>query len=285
MNTRSLRLVSLFAAVALVVAACGSDSSTTSNPSTSTSDTTVNPADPSDPVDLAGTRWVADTLILGGAVVPIVPLAEPTIDFTEDGRGFGGTTGCNSYGGEYTVAGNTIQFGAMNQTEMACEEPLMRQERDVLTVLQSATAFTLQDGVLTIGDITGSALQFIDRAVAFPDAELTSTQWVADTLLMGDTASSMDAANPVTLFIDSTASEATGSTGCNDYTASVEPSRTQLTFGQMSVTERGCVEAGVMETEQFVLALFQGELQVDIDGDRLTLRGPDGNGLSFTAAP
>lgn len=216
-------------------------------------------------------------------MVPIVPLAEPTVDFTDDGRSFGGTTGCNSYFGDYTISDGTIQFGGIGQTEMACEQPLMQQESDVLSVFANATTYSLIDGVLTIGDITGNALQFVDRAVAFPDAELTGTQWIADTLLMGDAASSMDAANPVTLFIDDAASEATGSTGCNDYTASVEPSRTQLTFGQMSVTERGCVGEGIMETEQFVLQLFQGELIVEIDGSRLTLLDPNGNGLSFTA--
>ena len=244
----------------------------------------MNPPDPSDTLDLAGTRWVADSIFLGGAVVPIVPLAEPTIEFTEDGRSFGGTTGCNSYFGDYTIGDGTISLGGIGQTEMACEEPLMQQESNVLTILQAATVVTLEEGVLTIGRLGGSAIQFVDRSVAFPDAELTGTQWIADTLLMGDAASSMDAANPVTLFIDNAASEATGSTGCNEYTASVEPGRTQLTFGQMSVTERGCVGDGIMETEQFVLELFQGELIVEIDGSRLTLLGPDGNGLSFTAA-
>jgi heat shock protein HslJ len=284
MNTRIFRLITLFAAIALVAAACGDDTASTPNPSSSTPDTTVNQPDSPAPFDLAGTRWVADSLFVGGAVVPIVPLAEPTIDFTDDGRSFGGTTGCNSYFGDYTIDGTTIQFGGIGQTEMACEEPRMKQESDVLSVFQAATTYSIVDGVLTIGDITGNALQFIDRAVAFPDAELTGTQWIADTLLMGDAASSMDAANPVTLLINAAASEATGSTGCNEYVASVEPGRTQLTFGQMSVTERGCVGDGVMETEQFVLELFQGELIVDIDGSRLTLLAPNGNGLSFTTS-
>lgn len=274
MKTQTTRILSLLAAMALVLAACGD-----SDPA----DTTVTDPPTPDPILLAGTRWVATSMFLGGAPVPFVPNAEPTVDFNDDGRSFGGSTGCNSFFGEYTIGGGTIGFGQMGMTEIGCEEPLAQQESDVLSVFQEASVYTIENGILTIGQLGGSALQFQDRAVAFPDAELTGTKWIADTAIAGAAATTMVPGTEVTLFIDAANSEATGSTGCNTYGASVEWDRTQLTFGQVDVTEIGCAGDGIMEQEQFVLSVLQGELEVTIDGSRLTLTAPSGDGLSFRA--
>lgn len=270
-KTRSL--IAVAAAFSLVLAACGGDS-----------DPSVTEPPTPDPIKLAGTRWVATQMFLGGAPVAFVPNAEPTIDFNDDGRSFGGSTGCNSFFGEYQIGGGTIGFGAMGQTEMACEEPLMRQEANVMKVFQEASVYTVENGILTIGQLGGSALQFEDRAVAFPDAELTGTLWLGDTLITGQAASTIAPGSSVSMRIDAAASEASGSLSCNSYTASVEWDRTQLTFGQISFTEMACVGEGIMDQEQFVLSVLRGELQVDIDGDRLTLISAAGDGLSFKAA-
>jgi len=267
-------LIVLAAALALVAAACSGDSSP---------DTTVTEPPIPDPINLAGTRWVATAMFLGGAPVAFVPNAEPTADFTDDGRSFGGSTGCNSFFGDYTAGGGTIAFGGLGQTEMACEEPLMRQEANVIQVFQDASLYTIENGILTIGQLGGSALQFQDRAIAFPDAELTGTLWLGDTLITGQAASTVAPGSSVTLQIDAAAGEARGNLSCNSYTASVEWDRTQLTFGQMSFTEMACVGGGIMEQEQFVLSVLQGELQVDIDGGRLTLTAANGDGMSFGA--
>ncbi len=267
-------LIALVAAFSLVVAACGGDSS---------SDTTVSDPPTPDPINLAGTRWVATAMFLGGAPVAFVPNVQPTIDFTDDGRSFSGSTGCNSIFGDYTVGGGTIAFGGIGQTEMACEEPLMRQEANVVRVLQDASVYSVENGILTIGRLGGSALQFQDRALAFPDAELTGTQWIGDTVITGQAASTLVPGSAITLVIDAAASEARGNLSCNSYTASVEWDRARLIVGQVSFTEMACLDEGIMEQEQFVLSIMQGELQVDIDGDRLTLTAPNGSGISFRA--
>lgn len=281
MNTTSFRLIALLGALAIVIGACSS--SVIDRTDTSVSDTTVADTSAPGPGSLAGTRWVGSAMFLGSAPAPLVPRGEPTLDFSDDGRTFGGSTGCNSFGGEYQAEGGTIEFGQMNMTEMACEEPLMRQETHVFDIFAQASIVTLEDGVLTIGRLGGSSLQFIERAVAFPDVELTGTQWIADTILRGSTASTLVPETEVTLFVDAAASEARGSMGCNDYVASVEPSRDQLTFGAMSVTERGCAGEGIMDQEAFVLSVFTGELRVEISGDRLTLTTQHGDALSFRA--
>lgn len=280
MKSPSRPFVAFFAAVVILLSACATV--TTNSTNTTLPDTTV-PDTAAGSGNLADTRWVATGMFLGGAPAPLVPQGEPTLDFAEDGRSFGGSTGCNSFGGEYRTADGAIEFGAMNMTEMACEEPLMQQETNVLRVLEEASFFTIEDGVLTIGRLGGSTLQFIDRAVAFPDAELTGTQWIADTIITGGAAATVVRGTEITLFIDAAASRATGSTGCNDYGAGVEASRTQLTFGEVERTEQACQGAGIMEQEAFVLSVFQGELRVEISGDRLTLTAPTGDAISLRA--
>ena len=295
MKKSSTRLIILIATLALVAAACGGgtvattvpDSSTTGPDTPTTGPDTPTPAPDTptpDPIKLAGTRWVGTKLFLGGAEVPLVPNAAPTIDFEGNGRSAAGTTGCNSWFGDVVLGAGTITFGGLGQTEMACEEPLMLQERNVITVLQSASFFTMGDGTLTVGQVGGSVLEFIDRAAAFPDSELTGTQWIADTRIVGRAASTLVPDTTVTLFIDAAAGVARGSTGCNEYGGTVEWSDTQLTFGRVEATEKGCLGAGIMEQEAFVLSVLQGELEVTIDGDRLTLTTPNGDGLSFRAA-
>ena len=140
-------LIALGCALAMLFAACSSD----------TADTTVPDTAAADPGSLAGTRWVATGMFLGAAPAPLVPDGEPTLDFNADGRTFGGSTGCNSFGGVDVRDGGAISFGEMNMTEMACEEPLMRQETRVLDILGQATLYTLEDGVLWIGRLGGSA--------------------------------------------------------------------------------------------------------------------------------
>jgi heat shock protein HslJ len=76
--------------------------------------------------------------------------ARPTIQFN-DGQ-LSGRAGCNAYGGSYQIEGDAISFRALFSTEMACMDPegVMEQERTFLDLLQTATRFELDDGVLTI---------------------------------------------------------------------------------------------------------------------------------------
>lgn len=100
--------------------------------------------------NLNGTTW---TLTAYKDNPPIAG-AQPTLQF-ENGQ-VSGNTGCNHYGGSYEVQGDTIRFGDLFNTEMACLEPegVMEQEQIYLEMLRSADHFELIDGVLRI--YTGS---------------------------------------------------------------------------------------------------------------------------------
>jgi heat shock protein HslJ len=139
MTRRSSSLLAAAAALVLLVAAC---SSSGASPSSSASPASAgSPA----PVGLAGTSWTLADL---DGTTPAG--AAPTLEFREDGTA-GGMSGCNSYNGSYTVDGNTITFGPLISTKMACEQPLMTMESAYLAALQGATAAAVdEDGNLVL---------------------------------------------------------------------------------------------------------------------------------------
>jgi len=94
-------------------------------------------------VKLDGTSWVLTAFNKNKPVDG----RQPTIAF-EDGQA-SGTTGCNSYGGDYELDGEKIGFGAMFMTEMWCED-VADQEMVYLDLLNQAESFQIVDGVLTI---------------------------------------------------------------------------------------------------------------------------------------
>jgi heat shock protein HslJ len=134
MTRRSSSLLAATAAIAILVAACSASGASPSAGSGS-------PA----PVGLAGTSWTLADL---DGTTPAG--AAPTLEFREDGSA-GGMSGCNSYNGTYTVDGNTITFGPLISTKMACEQPQMTMETAYLAALQGATSVAVdEDGNLVL---------------------------------------------------------------------------------------------------------------------------------------
>ena len=99
-------------------------------------------------------------LLLGEWTVAAIdgkpPVADtvPTLSFGEDGK-LGGAASCNRFFGSYTLSGEGLGIGALGASMMACEEPVMAQERAVLDILEGTTGFAIAaDGalVLSAGD-------------------------------------------------------------------------------------------------------------------------------------
>jgi len=104
---------------------------------------------------LAGTEWVlvdlGDRLPQEGTSV--------TLAF-KDGQAYG-SAGCNSYGGEYTLKGDEISFGAMASTLMACsDQGVMEQETLYLQRLAQASTYSLENGMLVLYLSDGSLMSF-----------------------------------------------------------------------------------------------------------------------------
>ena len=60
-----------------------------------------------------------------------------------------GNTGCNSFFGNYTLDGFTLDFGDLAVSERYCDEPIMESERALLGALNNTGSYMLKDKVLT----------------------------------------------------------------------------------------------------------------------------------------
>jgi heat shock protein HslJ len=110
-------------------------------------------------VELEGTRWQLESL--NGT--PVVPGSTVTLQF--DAENFaGGNSGCNSYGGSYSLDGSSIEFSEIASTLMACmDDGIMDQEAAYLGALNSAQQVTLDGDRLTITH-PGGQLNFVPAA-------------------------------------------------------------------------------------------------------------------------
>ncbi|MBO6719330.1 MAG: META domain-containing protein [Rhizobiaceae bacterium] len=59
----------------------------------------------------------------------------PTLTVRDDGSA-GGNTGCNIYFAEAAVSGRRISFSGIGQTFIACDDPVMNQEKEFLAALE-----------------------------------------------------------------------------------------------------------------------------------------------------
>ena len=71
-----------------------------------------------------------------------------TIAFTDDNR-VGGSTGCNSYGGPYTIEDDHLSFGQIISTQKACI-PGIQTEAHYLEVLQKTNRYELKNNQLIL---------------------------------------------------------------------------------------------------------------------------------------
>jgi heat shock protein HslJ len=110
--------------------------------------------------DLEGPTWQLSSVEVGGEVVEAVPGTPVTATFA-DGA-VGGSGGCNTYSGSYTVDGDAITFGPIISTLIACEDPIGTQEQAYFAALGRADSFEVSGGVLTLSEGDTELASFTD---------------------------------------------------------------------------------------------------------------------------
>lgn len=234
-----------------------------------------------EPARLDGTSWVLQTMD-GQA-----PLEGTTITAEFADREISGTSGCNSYFGDYTLDGKTIELGMIGATEMACMEPegVMEQETTYLETLRSVKEVELTGDQLEMVDDSGDVVLRFERQEE-PEAPvetgmLEGTAWTLESFVEGEAVTSLIAGTTITLqFSDG---GVTGSAGCNNYGGSYALEDDEITTSDLYWTEMACLDPeGVMEQEQRYLDVLTDVTSLEHEANRLTLRTPDGRGLVFT---
>lgn len=260
-----MRTITLIAVLLCAATGCGSGA----GDETTTDDGATPP-----PPEVDGTSW---RLIAGGGPggdVDLVPGYPITITF--EGTRVNGTAACNGYGGTYSLDGNTLVINDLSQTEMACEPTeVMEAERAYLTNVLDVTELSIVGDELVLGG-PATELVFV-RQPEVPEAELLGQEWVLDTLIRGESASSVggDRAT-LQLQADGTFS---GSTGCRTLAGDYVISGASVQFTSFAVD--GECPPDLASQDDLVVSVLGDGFGVEIDGDRLTLTSNGNEGLVY----
>ncbi len=197
-----------------------------------------------------------------------------TLSFTEDGAG--GTAACNGYGGSYTISGNEITFSEIFGTEMACSpDETMTSEHMYLQAFSRVETFSMGEDTLTLSG-EGVELDFV-ALPPVPTAELTGTVWVLDSLVQGDSVSSvMGERATLELFTDGSM---LGSTGCRSLNGRYTVTGAEVLLNELSA-EGECTPE-LEEQDNLVVTVLGDGFRAAIEGDTLTLSSAGNEGLVY----
>ncbi len=106
---------------------------------------------------LAG-KWRIEAVSGAGALDP----SKATFEVTPEGQ-VGSTVGCNRIVGKPKIDGESIAFGPMAGTRMACPPPLDQIEAKYMAALEAARSFRIEGAKLTFVDAQGDALVTLMR--------------------------------------------------------------------------------------------------------------------------
>lgn len=177
------------------------------------------------PVELDGSQWALRSI--NGS--ELVEGSHISIYFSDDS--FWGSSGCNTYGGNYsTEAPDILIVSGCSMTEMACYSPagVMEQEEAYLDSLCNATFYHTTGEQLEIGDSTNQGLLLFERKPEYsmePD-DLVGTSWC----LISMDGDAVTEGLSITLVFDSD-SVATGRAGCFDYELHYQASGDDISWG------------------------------------------------------
>jgi len=99
----------------------------------------------------------------GDAAAPTsaLPGVDTSISF-EEGQ-FGGTVGCNTFGGDYQMNGDQMSIGSVFSTMMFCDQT-STQESTILAILSDKTMTVTQSGnLLTLSSADGKSVVILEK--------------------------------------------------------------------------------------------------------------------------
>jgi heat shock protein HslJ len=214
---------------------------------------------------LDGSRWLL-------AALPAENLLERvtvTLDF-EEGR-VAGTDGCNRFTGPYRLEDDELHIGDMASTRRGCAEPVMKQARNYMGVLDRARKAKIVDDSLQLFDANGELLaEFVPQLTALAD-----TRWIVTGYNNGKQAVvSIGPDTSMTLEFDSE-NAISGTAGCNSFRGSYSSDSDNLTVGEIAATRRLCEDV-VMAQEKLFLEALNRSASWRVEGNRLEIRDVGG---------
>lgn len=214
---------------------------------------------------LPGTAWSLISYGAPDAATSVIETAQITLLFGADGR-VSGKAGCNTYGGEYQVIGDTVSFGRLLTTLMACPEDVLKQEHDYLAILEGVDAYAIAGEALTLTDKdTGQTLVYKPApmpAVPAPPAaqtiqpavDLAGTQWKVTSFGAVRRQAKPLRGTELTLNFDAEGKLA-GSAGCNRFFGGYAVEGDKLTVSDVAATRKACARTIARQEASYLSAL------------------------------
>lgn len=205
-----------------------------------------------------------------GTTDPPVAGTAPTLAFEDDRAA--GNASCNQYFGSYELDGSSITFGPLASTEMFCAGPgVMDQEGAYLTALHSVDSWAMDGEVLTLSSDGAPVLVY-----AAISQDLAGTSWdliAYNNGTGGFQSTVIDVAVTADFADDGTLS---GSSGCNNYTATWETDEDSIEISTGVSTLMACADEQAMTQETRYLELLGLADTYHVDAGTLEMFDADG---------
>lgn len=258
---RDMRLiVGLTAVVALSAAACGGDEVVTRGGGSD------------------GTSPIGEWSLVAGPV-PDGAIGATTLVIDADGSAHG-STACNSYfvDGPAVDDDRWVATG-FAVTEMGCEPERTAAQEEYLRMLATMTRVTVTPAALELnGDDPQETLRF-SRVVPPADSDLVATNWVLESLILGEAVSSTIGGADEAVLVLGSDGQLTGSDGCGRFTGSYELEGDRLVVSFADGFDQ--CDRPLADQAAHVQEVLASSPSAEIDGLRLVLTAPDGRGLDY----
>ena len=111
---------------------------------------------------LEDTTWVLESYGERGNLQAVLEDSEITAEFKSADGKVGGSAGCNRYFAGYEINKNELTVKSpIGSTMMACPEPVMEQEKQYFSLLETVETFQTKNGKLTISSSGNQILVFV----------------------------------------------------------------------------------------------------------------------------
>ncbi len=192
----------------------------------------------------------------------------------------GATAGCNTLGGTYRMESGRLLFEPGAQTAMGCAPDLEAQDAWLVAFLDSDPMVRFVGNELTL-DNGSIAIRLLDREIAEPDLNIAGPTWTVESIIDGDTVSSVPAGATATLHFKADGSIEVDA-GCNRGSGTWRLEGAGIRVENLILTKMACAGAGAM-LEGAVLGVLEADSNTaDIKSNMLTLQA-GANGLQFEA--
>lgn len=101
-------------------------------------------------IDAAGSVQLSGTYTVTGLNSAKIAAGDLTLGFAALDKSVNGSTGCNTFFGNYTIDYPALTFGELAVTKKACPGTTMKTETTYLEALNNVGSYGLQNGVLTL---------------------------------------------------------------------------------------------------------------------------------------